>query len=75
MNQFKTDFLSASSSFLMGVGSVLAIQDHFYDYNASSDPDGIAIAHDWKMVGQDMRGALSKGAIEKSGEKAGSTRK
>lgn len=75
MNQFKTEFLSASSSFLMGVGSVLAIQGHFYDYNTSGDPDGIAIAHDWKMVGQDMRGALSKGAIETTGAKAGATRK
>jgi hypothetical protein len=75
MNQFKTDFLCASSSFLMGVGSVLAIQGHFYDYNRSEDPDGIAIAHDWKMVGQDIHGALSKGAIEIGEEKAGATRK
>ena len=75
MNQFKTDFLCASSSFLMGVGSVLAIQGHFYDYNVSEDPDGIAIAHDWKMVGQDLRDALSKDAVEASGKKAGATRK
>jgi hypothetical protein len=75
MNQFKTDFLCASSSFLMGLGSVLAVQGHFYDYNLSDDPDGIAIAHDWKMVGQDIQGALSKGGTETSGKKVSTTRK
>lgn len=60
MNHLKTDFLCASSSFLMGIGSTLNLQGHLYDYNASDDPDGIAIAHDWHTVGQDMRSALNK---------------
>lgn len=59
----------------MGVGSVLAIQGEVYDYNTSNDPDGIAVAHDWKMVGQDMRDALNKGAIKTTEKKAGTTRK
>ena len=59
----------------MGVGSVLAIQGQLYDYNRSEDPDGIAIAHDWNMVGQDIRGALKKGANEAGGKKVGATRK
>jgi hypothetical protein len=75
MNPFKTDFLCASSSFLMGLGSVLAIDGQVYDYNTSDDPDGIAIEQDWKMVGQDMRAALNKGASEATKNKAGSTRK
>jgi hypothetical protein len=75
MNDIKTDFLCASSSFLMGVGSVLAIQGHLYNYNASEEPDGIAIAQDWKMVGQDIRSALNKGAVKTTGNKGGPTRK
>jgi hypothetical protein len=59
-NRFKTDFLSASSSFLSGFGSVVNLRGHLYDYNVSEDPDEIAIAHDWNMVGQDIRDALEK---------------
>ena len=58
----------------MGLGSVLAIQGHIHDYNASDDPDGIAIGHDWKMVGQDIQGALNKG-IEGTENKASPTHK
>jgi len=64
MNQFKTDFLYTSSSFLMGIGSVLNLQGRIYDYNASEDPDGLAIAHDWSMIGQDMRNALNRTKTE-----------
>ncbi|HEY5041464.1 MAG TPA: hypothetical protein VIK53_05620 [Verrucomicrobiae bacterium] len=63
-NRFKTDFLSASSSFLTGMGSVVNLRGHLYDYNASDDPDQLAIAQDWQMVGQDMRDALKKAEKE-----------
>ena len=63
-NRFKTDFLSASSSFLTGMGSVVNIRGHLYDYNSSDDPDQLAIAQDWQMVGQDMRDALKKAEKE-----------
>jgi hypothetical protein len=63
-NRFKTDFLSASSSFLTGMGSVVNLRGHLYDYNSSDDPDELAIAQDWQMVGQDMRDALKKAEKE-----------
>lgn len=59
-NRFKTDFLFASSSFLTGMGSVVNLRGHLYEYNSSDDPDTIAIANDWKMVGQDISDALEK---------------
>ena len=58
MNRLRTDFLVARSTFLTGVGSVLNLHGHLYEYNASEDPDGIAIASDWLMVGQDLSDAL-----------------
>ncbi len=63
-NRFKTDFLCPSSSFLMGVGSVLNLQGHLYEYNCSSDPDRIAIGNDWRMVGQDISDSLEKAKTE-----------
>jgi hypothetical protein len=63
-NRFKTDFLNASSSFLTGMGSVVNLRGHLYDYNSSDDPDQLAIAQDWQIVGQDMRDALKKAERE-----------
>lgn len=63
-DRFKTDFLSASSSFLTGMGSVVNLRGHLYDYNSSDDPDQIAIAQDWQMVGQDIRDSLKKAKNE-----------
>jgi len=48
----------------MGFGSVLDIGGRFYEYNNSENPDEIAIASDWLMVGQDIRDALDKAATE-----------
>ncbi len=64
MNRFKTDFLCASSTFVRGFGSVLNLRGSFYDYNRSNSPDEIAIAHDWRMIGQDLRDALEKAERE-----------
>jgi len=63
-NRFKTDFLCSSSSFLTGMGSVVDLRGHLYDYNSSDDPDQLAIAQDWLMVGQDMSDALKKAEKE-----------
>ena len=63
-NRFKTDFLCSSSSFLSGMGSVVDLRGHLYDYNSSDDPDQLAIAQDWLMVGQDMSDALKKAEKE-----------
>ena len=64
MNQRKTDFLVASSSFWMGVGSVLNLGGHLHDYNTSDHPDAIAIANDWCMIGQDIRNASDRANAE-----------
>ena len=42
----------------MGLGSVLTLQGNNYSYNASDEPDALAIAHDWSVVGQDLRQAI-----------------
>ena len=63
-NRLKTDFLCVSSSFLSGVGSVINLHGHFYDYNASDNPDTIAIANDWRMIGKDIREALDRAETE-----------
>jgi hypothetical protein len=63
-DRFKTDFLCASSSFLGGLGSVVCIDGNFYQYNASENPDSIATANDWLMVGQDIRDAMEKADSE-----------
>jgi hypothetical protein len=57
-DRFKTDFLVSSSSFLAGLGSVVCIDGKFYQYNESENPDDIAIANDWRMVGQDIQDAV-----------------
>ena len=62
--RLKTDFLCESSSFMAGMGSVLNLRGQAHEYNNSVDPDDVAIAHDWHMIGQDMRDALQKAKAE-----------
>lgn len=64
MNRFKTGFLCSPSSFLLGLGSVLNVRGQAHEYNASENPDEIAIANDWRMIGQDLRDALERAATE-----------
>ena len=65
MDRFKTDFLCASSTFALGAGSVLNLFGRqIFDYNCSEDPDAIAIAQDWRMVGQDLRDALKQARVD-----------
>jgi hypothetical protein len=63
-NRYKTDFLCASSTFLMGVGSVLNLHGANYAYNTCGEPDTVAIANDWRMVGQDIADNLKKAKSE-----------
>jgi hypothetical protein len=70
MKRFKTDFLCESSSFLTGMGSVLDILGQNHKYNESENPDGIAISHDWHMVGQDILDVLKKAETEIDGKTA-----
>ena len=54
----KTDFLTSTSTFFTGAGSVMNLAGNYYDFNTSEDADGQALAADWKVVGQDMEKAL-----------------
>jgi hypothetical protein len=62
--RLKTDFLCESSSFLAGMGSILNLRGQAHHYNSSDDPDDVAIAHDWHMIGQDIRDALKNAEAE-----------
>lgn len=56
---FKTDFLTANS-FKIGMGSVFNLPGSYFMYNYSEtgeDADFIALAMDWKIVGQDIENA------------------
>jgi len=64
MRQLKTDFLCEPSAFMTGMGSVLNIGGYNHLYNVSEHPDETAIRNDWRMVGQDIRNALDKAAVE-----------
>ncbi len=48
----------------MGMGSVLNIGGRIHEYNACENPDEIAIANDWHMIGQDIRDALDRAENE-----------
>ena len=59
---FSTDFLFAQPSFLGGMASTLDIGATLTVYNESRSPaeaDAKALASDWHMVGEDIKGALS----------------
>ena len=63
-DRFKTDFLFPRSSFAMGFGRVLSISGELFEYNSCDAPDTMAIANDWRMVGQDIKDSLSKAGKE-----------
>lgn len=63
MNKYRTDFLTPSSSFLCGAGSVLNISGNYFDYNSSQSDDEAdkkAISMDWKMVGADIASSMKQ---------------
>ena len=58
----RTDYLFATPSFLSGVARLLDLSGRFDVYNDSVDPsiaDARAIYSDWRMVGQDLAGAMT----------------
>ena len=59
--KYRTDFLFSSPSFIQGMGTVLNLAGHSYDFNYSNSPqeaDFKAIRNDWGMIGQDFRSIL-----------------
>ena len=58
----RTDYLFASPSFLSGVARLLDLSGRFDVYNDSDDEalaDARAVYSDWRMVGQDLAGAMT----------------
>ncbi len=58
-----TDFLTSTSTFVIGMGSVMNVGGNYFDHNSSSTPeeaDQIALASDWAVVGQELRAALDQ---------------
>ena len=57
---YRSDFLFATPSFLMGAGSVLNIAGNYFSFNYSSSDrqaDTKAISSDWGVVGGDIEKA------------------
>jgi hypothetical protein len=57
MGHTATDFLTASSSFLIGAGSAFALAGNYPEFNRSrteDEADHRAIRSDWEMVGRDI---------------------
>lgn len=56
----KTDFLVPTSSFMVGVGSVMNIGGDYFEYRLSASPeeaDALALRSDWNNVGKDVGNA------------------
>jgi hypothetical protein len=59
----KTDFLTSTSTFITGMGSVLNVGGNYFPYHRSATPeeaDEAALANDWTIVGQDIRAELER---------------
>lgn len=59
----KTDFLTATSTFVIGMGSVLNVGGNHFHYNTSATPeeaDQIALESDWAVIGQELRAGLDQ---------------
>jgi hypothetical protein len=58
-----TDFLTATSTFVIGMGSVMNVGGNHFHHNSSSTPeeaDQIALESDWAIIGQELRAALDQ---------------
>lgn len=58
---YRTDFLFAKSSFLLGMGSLMGVFSDYYTFNTSGselEADNKALASDFGTVGQDMYKAM-----------------
>lgn len=62
-DKIKTGFLCAMPSFLYGFAQAFDLFGDFVSYNEShtvNEADAEAIYSDWKMVGNDIRSAMSE---------------
>ena len=66
INEFNTDFLFTTPSYLTGASNVLNLAGGFFEYNKSESPeeaDYTAIANDFSIVGQDLKKAMDKAPL------------
>ncbi len=66
-SRLSTDFLAASGSVLIGMGSILNLSGSQFLYNRSPTPqaaDALAIYQDFAMIGQDMADVMRSEASE-----------
>jgi hypothetical protein len=60
---YRSDFLFATPSFLVGAGNVLNVAGNYFSFNYSSngrEADSKAIRADWGVIGSDIETASSK---------------
>ena len=59
----RTDFLFPATNMIIGIGSILNLAGCYYRFNTSpseTDADQRALASDWAMVAEDLRGAIAQ---------------
>ena len=56
----RSSFLFADPSIIEGLARLLDIGGTLNEYNRSEDPDGIALAMDWKMIAADLQRAYER---------------
>lgn len=67
MGELSTDFLTPTSSYLVGAGSAFSLAGNYYEFNGSRTPaeaDARALRSDWQLVGQDIATALVQEMIQ-----------
>ncbi len=72
--KLKTDFLTATSSILIGMGSIGNLSGGYYSFNLASngaEADRIALSSDWGMTGRDLRVAMRKVSNEERQKRRG----
>jgi hypothetical protein len=67
MGEFSTDFLTPTSSYLVGAGSAFSLAGNYFEFNGSRTPaeaDARALRSDWQVIGQDIATALVEEMIQ-----------
>lgn len=60
-DQFNTDFLFTTPTYLTGAATIFNIAGNFYEYNESSsdeEADYKAISNDFNIIGNDLKNAI-----------------
>lgn len=66
-NNTYTDFLTSTTSFKIGAGSIFNLAGNYFEFNASpseAEADLRALRCDWEMVGRDLNSAIASFKLE-----------